>query len=83
MPWPDTLPIFLNIEEKRIRAPGKNRLTVKARSLFCCWSVDLLGVSMSSLARQLGLSITSVSHSVERGRRIAAEENLSLDQTKL
>ena len=74
---------LLNIDENRVRAPGKNRLTVKARSLFCFWSVDLLGVSMSSLARQLGLSVTSVSQSVERGRRIAAEENLLFDRSKL
>ncbi|BBO68848.1 hypothetical protein DSCA_27780 [Desulfosarcina alkanivorans] len=74
---------LLSIDEKRIWAPGKNRLTVKARSLFCCWSVDQLGESMSSLARQLGLSVTSVSQSVERGRRIAAEENLSFDHSKL
>jgi REP element-mobilizing transposase RayT len=74
---------LLNIEEKRIWEPGKNRLTVKARSLFCCWSVDLLGESMSSLAQQLGLSITSVSQSVERGRRIAAEGNLSFEQQNL
>jgi hypothetical protein len=74
---------LLNIDENRVRAPGKNRLTVKARSLFCFWSVELLGVSMSSLARQLGLSVTSVSQSVERGRRFAAEENLLFDQSKL
>jgi putative transposase len=74
---------LFNIEEKRVRAPGKNRLTVKARSLFCFWSVDLSGVSMSSLARKLELSVTSISQSVKRGRCIAAEENLSFDSTKL
>lgn len=74
---------LLKIDEKRVWLPGKNRLTVKARSLLCFWSVDLLGVSMSSLARQLGLSITAVSQSVERGRRIAAEENLSYDPANL
>jgi hypothetical protein len=54
-------------------------LIVKARSLFCYWSVSELGISLSSLAQQLGLSVTAISQSVECGKRIASEDNFSLD----
>ena len=43
----------------------------RGRSLWCYWAVRELGVSMSSLARKLGISIPSVGESVSRGRRIA------------
>ena len=33
--------------------------------------------------RQLGLSVSAISQSVERGKRVATEENYSLDEIKL
>jgi len=63
--------------------PGKKRSILKARSLLCYWSVSELGMSLSSLARQLGLPFTAISQSVESGKRIATEENISLDDAKL
>lgn len=74
---------LLEIDIKLVRSPGKNRLIVKARSLFCCWLVSELGVSMSHLARHLGLSVTAISQSVERGKRIVAEENFTFGEVKL
>ena len=65
-------------------SPGKNRMIVKACSLLCYWSVSELGIIMSQLARHLlGLSVTAISRSVERGKRIATEENFSLKYAKL
>jgi putative transposase len=52
-------------------AQGKSRRIVEARSVLCYWAVRELGMSLSSLARKLSLSIPSVSDSVARGRRIA------------
>jgi REP element-mobilizing transposase RayT len=69
---------LLNIDVKLVWSPGKNRLIVRARSLLCYWSVNELGMSMSSLARQLDLSVTAISQSVERGKRIASEDKFSL-----
>ncbi|MFZ0613816.1 MAG: helix-turn-helix transcriptional regulator, partial [Desulfobacterales bacterium] len=74
---------LLEIDIKLVWSPGKNRLIVKARSLFCYWLVSESGLSMSQLARQLGLSVTAISQSVERGRRIVAEEKFSFDKVKL
>ena len=44
----------------------------------CYWSMSELGISMSQLARQLGLSVTAISQSVGRGKRIATEDNFEL-----
>ena len=58
---------LLGLPVEDVWAAGKQHKTVEARSLLCYWSVRQLGVSMSSLARRLGISLTSVSQSVLRG----------------
>jgi putative transposase len=68
----------LNIKKEDIYAKGRYRRIVEARSLLCYWAVRELGISMSALARKLGISITSVSVSVSRGRMIALEKRLDL-----
>ncbi len=65
-------------ESKQVFSAGKNRLTVRARSLLCYWAVRECGMSMASLAGRLGISITAVSQSVERGERIAKENGFVL-----
>ncbi|MFZ0240338.1 MAG: transposase [Desulfobacterales bacterium] len=74
---------LLDIDIDLVWSRGKNRTIVKARSLFCYWLAGDLGISMSDLARQLGLSVTAISQSVERGKRIAAENDFSLKNLKL
>jgi predicted transcriptional regulator len=59
-------------------AAGKHRKTVAARSLLCYWVVRQLGLSMSSLAQRLGISPTSVSHSVTRGEALAKTADFKL-----
>ena len=71
---------LLDVDVQLVWSPGKNRLIVKARSLLCYWLVSELGMSMSQLARQLDLSVTAISQSVERGKRIAAENKLLLSE---
>jgi len=68
----------LGIDIKDIWAKGKYQRIVEARSLLCYWAVRELGLSMSSLARRLEISIPSVSDSVKRGQMIAEEKHLSL-----
>ena len=60
----------LNVEVGEVWAQGKFRRIVEARSVLCFWAVKELGMSLSSLARRLRLSIPSVSDSVARGQRI-------------
>ncbi len=54
---------------------GKQQIRVKARSLFCFWAVRELGISLTELARRLGISVPGVGYSVERGETIARENN--------
>lgn len=55
--------------------------------LFClphrCWAGCELGVSMSEMARRLGLSVPAVSKSVRRGEGIAREGKFELVGNKL
>lgn len=69
---------LLTLPVEAVWAVGKHRKTVAARSLLCYWSVRQLGLSMSSLARRLGISSTSVSQSVVRGELLAKKRNYKL-----
>ena len=57
---------------------GRSRRIVEARSLFCYWAVRELGVTMSSLASRIGISIAAVSKSVGRGEEFANARGYSL-----
>ena len=61
-----------------VLAAGKNRQTVRARSLLCYWAVRECGMTMVHLSRKLGLSSTAVSQSVERGEKIAVANHFSM-----
>lgn len=66
------------IEVNDIFLKGKQQKKVKARSLFCFWAVRELGISLTELARRLGISVAGVGYSVERGERIALENDYQL-----
>ena len=53
--------------------PGKNRKIVNGRSLLCYWAVKELGVTMTSMARRLNISVTAVGQSVARGEALVKE----------
>ena len=57
------------------RIAGRYRKIVEARSLLCCWAVRDLGVSMTSLAKRLKLSVAAITQSVERGDRLKVEKS--------
>ncbi len=67
-----------DIELDEIFLKGKQQKRVKARSLFCFWAVRELGISLTELARRLGISVPGVGYSVERGEIIACENNYRL-----
>jgi len=71
----------LDIKMEEVWAKGRYRRIVEARSLLCYWAVRELGVSMSSLAVRLGISIPAISGSVTRGQMIAKEKGISLIKT--
>ena len=46
--------------------------------MLCYWAVRELGTDMTSLARRLGVSVPTVSHSVVRGGNLVKARGLSL-----
>lgn len=60
-----------HLEPREVLARGRQRLRVDARSLFCFWAARDLGVSLTELARQLGLTPPAIGYAVQRGERIA------------
>jgi putative transposase len=65
----------LGIDVSVVWSAGKYRHIVEARSLLCYWSVRDLGVSMTSLAKILNLSVAAITQSVERGERLKEEKS--------
>jgi plasmid maintenance system antidote protein VapI len=59
-------------------SPGKERTTVKGRILVCYWSVKKLGMSMTEVAKKLGIAVPTVSVAVKKGRKIVNDEGLLL-----
>jgi putative transposase len=66
---------LLEIDVSLIWSTGKYRHIVKARSLLCYWAVRDLGVSMTSLAKRLNLSVAAITQSVKRGERLKDEKS--------
>ena len=66
---------LLEIDISVVWSAGKYRHIVEARSLLCYWAVRDLGVSMTSLAKRLKLSVTAITQSVERGERLVKEKS--------
>ena len=63
--------------------PGKEGNRVSARSLLCYWAVRGLGLSMTELSRKLGLSLSGVSQSVNRGGKMAENTAYKLNEIKM
>ena len=67
-----------DIQVNDIFLKGKQQKRVKARSLFCYWAVRELGMSLTELARRLGITVAGVGYSVERGEIIARGNHFQL-----
>jgi len=66
------------LESDEIFSRGKQPKKVQARSLFCYWAVNELGISLRELARRLEISPPGVGYSVERGENIARKNGYRL-----
>lgn len=74
----DRVAKIFSIKPEEIFKQGKQPVKVKARSLFCYWTVRELGFTMTDLAPKLNISQPAVSISVQRGERIVSENGYSL-----
>jgi REP element-mobilizing transposase RayT len=69
---------IFKMEPRDFLSKGKQPLRVKARSLYCFWAANELGISLRELSRQLGLSPPAIGYAVERGEVIARENGYRL-----
>ena len=68
----------LGMKPEDVWADGRYRHIVDTRSLLCYWAVRELGITMSSLARKLKISVPAVSKSAIRGEKLAKDRKYSL-----
>jgi len=61
-----------------IYSKGKQQKKVKSGSLLCFWAVRELSMSLTDLARHLGISVSGVGYPIERGEAIARDNNYQL-----
>jgi putative transposase len=69
---------IFQMHPKEILTGGKQPQRVQARSLLCYWAVRELGLSATSVAVRLGLTQPTVSRSVQRGEKLAFEQDYQL-----
>jgi REP element-mobilizing transposase RayT len=70
--------VIYEMDPDEIFTKGKQQRKVQARSLFCFWAVQELGISLTELAKHLGITVPGVGYAVERGRAIARDNNYQL-----
>jgi putative transposase len=68
----------MGVSINQVYAAGKNRQTVRARSLMCYWAVRECGMTRAFLSKKLSPSQTAVSQSVLKGEQIAREYKFSM-----
>ena len=59
------------IEKEALYSGSRKKPISEARSVFCYWCVRELGETMTSIAKQLGLTQPAVGYAVDRGERIS------------
>jgi putative transposase len=66
------------VDVEEILRAGRQGERVQARSLFCFWATQELGISLTELARRLGMSTPAIGYAVQRGEAIAHTEGFRL-----
>ena len=69
---------ILCITEEEVFSRGRQKMKVKARCMLCYWAVREAGMSIRTLAKQLGISAPGVGYAVERGATIVRENQFEL-----
>jgi REP element-mobilizing transposase RayT len=70
----------LGMEPNEVFSKGRQDRKVRARSLLCFWASRELGMSHTSLAKKLEMSLANIGLSVERGELIVKDGNYSLEK---
>ncbi len=69
---------LIGVPVAALASAGKKRENVRARSLLCYWAVTALGMSLTDLARRLGVAVSTVSLAVQRGAQLTDHEKLKM-----
>ena len=70
--------VICEMDTDDIFSKGKQQRKVQARSLFCFWAVQELGISLTELAKHLGITVPGVGYAVVRGQALARDNNYQL-----
>ena len=73
-----TVATLFEISVDEVMGPGKERRRVRARSLLCYWAVRELEISMTDMAKEIGISVPAISKAVQRGEQYADQAGYSL-----
>jgi chromosomal replication initiation ATPase DnaA len=69
---------LMSVDPRRIPGTSKLRDIVKARSLVCYWGAAELGLTLTEMAKRLGISLSTASVAAQRGEQLALENQYSL-----
>ena len=69
---------IFGIERGEIHSGGRRQQQMQARSLFCFWAVNELGISRTKIATILGMTQPGVGYAVNRGGQIAQKMKYKL-----
>jgi REP element-mobilizing transposase RayT len=69
---------LMSVSPQDLFGPRKERVIVKARILVCYWAVTELGMSMTEIGKRLGISVSTASVAVKKGRQVVGREGLKL-----
>ncbi len=69
---------IMTMQPDEILSKGKQPRKVEARGLLCYWAVNTLGMSLTDVARQLGMTLAGVGYAVRRGEAIATKNGYAL-----
>ena len=69
---------IFGIERGAIYSRGRRQQQMQARSLFCYWAVNELGISRTRIAKDLGMTQPGVGYAANRGAQIAQKNDYKL-----
>jgi hypothetical protein len=70
---------LFDMTAREILEPSKKPQRVRARSLLCFWAVTELGLAGTVVGKRLGVVQSAVSKAVERGAKLAAQHDFSIE----
>ncbi|MFZ2039520.1 MAG: transposase, partial [Desulfobacterales bacterium] len=71
---------IFGVDRDQIRSAGKQPKRVQARSVAAYWAIRYLGLTATAVGQDLGLSKSAVSRAAERGRCLAKEMSLVIEE---